>query len=389
MKPMRRNVPFSITMSLDRQAKELAASGRDVINLTAGQVDLPVPQAAKDAVLAALEADRTGYVPAAGSADVIRAVRSGMGWTEGSVLISAGAKPLLSAAIACIAGPGDEVLLPTPCYTSYPEMIRLADAVPVFIEGDPENRFAIPREALENAVTVRTKALLFNNPVNPTGTVYRREELQEIADFCIKHDLWLIADEVYGTFVYDEPFVSLYELPDVRDRLILVNSASKAFAMAGLRLGYAVVPDAAASAIAGYLSHMLGCPCSLSERAAIAALEGDAGYRSRLRETFRARRDALYPLIAAIPGLKVEESAGAFYLWLDIRGTGADDAAFCRGLLEREGVALTPGSAFLRSGFVRLAYAQPEPVLKAAAERIKRYFVEAAADQTPLSIKCE
>lgn len=373
MKPLCRTVPSSITMSLDKQAKELIASGKDVINLTAGQVDLPMPPAAKEAVRRALEDDCTRYVPAAGSADVKTAVRKRMGWSDGSILISAGAKPLLSAAIACLSGPGDEVLLPAPCYTSYPEMVRLAGAVPVPVEGDPKNRFAVSKAALEQAVSPRTKALLFNNPVNPTGTVYHREELRAIADFCIEHDLWLIADEVYGTFVYDGGFVSLYAFADVRGRLILVNSASKAYAMAGLRLGYAVAPDAVSDAIAAYLSHTLGCPCSLSERAAIAALNGGEAFCSGLRDEFRRRRDMLYPQLASIPGIRVEKSEGAFYLWLDIRETGMDDVDFCRDLLAREGVALAPGSAFLCPGYVRLAYAQPEEDLMNAAERISRF----------------
>ena len=376
MKPLRRIVPSSVTMSLDKHAKELIASGLDVINLTAGQVDLPMPQSGKDAIREALDADLTRYVPAVGSAGVKAAVRSRMGWKDGSILISAGAKPLLSAAIACLTGPCDEVLLPTPCYTSYPEMIRLAGAAPVLVPGDPDNRFAVSTTALKKAVSPRTKALLFNNPVNPTGTVYRREELQAVVDFCKEHDLWLVADEVYGTFVYDDPFVSLYDFPDVRDRLILVNSASKAYAMAGLRLGYAVAPDTAADAIAAYLSHMLGCPCSLSEHAAIAVLNDDARFCRDLRNVFRKRRDAIYPMIAAIPKIRVEKSAGAFYLWLDIRETSMDDVAFCRDLLARKSIALTPGSAFLCPGFVRLAYAQPEPVLENAAIRIKQYVSE-------------
>ena len=376
MKPLYRIVPSSITMSLDKTAKELKASGRDVINLTAGQVDLPMPQSGKNAVIAALNADRTGYIPATGSADVKAAVRERMGWRDGSILISAGAKPLLSAAIASLCGPGDEVLLPAPCYTSYPEMIRLAGAVPVPVEGDPKNRFAVSTTALEHAVSSRTKALLFNNPVNPTGTVYRREELRAIVDFCIAHDLWIVADEVYGEFVYDGDFVSLYECADVRNRLILVNSASKTYAMAGLRLGYAAAPDTVADAIAGYLSHTLGCPCSLSERAAIAVLNGDARFCLGLLDTFRKRRDVLYSLIAAIPAIRADKGAGAFYLWLDIRETGMDDTAFCRDLLEREGVALTPGSAFLCPGHVRLAYTQPEPDLRKAADRLARFVLQ-------------
>ncbi|MBQ5991287.1 MAG: aminotransferase class I/II-fold pyridoxal phosphate-dependent enzyme [Clostridia bacterium] len=376
MKPLSRTVSPSITMSLDREARALIASGCDVINLTAGQVDLPMPEPGKEAIRRALSENRTGYIAATGSADVKDAVRRRTGRAEGEILLSAGAKPLLSAAVACLCGPGDDVLLPTPCYTSYPEMIRLAGANPVCVFGDPENRFTVSRAALERAATDRTKAILFNNPVNPTGTVYAKDELAEIVGFCRAHDLYLIADEVYGAFVYDVPFVSLYDFPDARERLILVDSASKSFAMAGLRLGWAVAPEPAASAIAGYLSHAVGCPCSLSERAAKAALEDDEAFSLRLREAFRKRRDLLFPLLKDIPGVRTERSDGAFYLWADVRGIEPDDAAFCRALLSEEGVALTPGSAFLCPGYVRIAYTHPEPVLAEAAARLKRFAAQ-------------
>lgn len=381
MKPLSRIVPPSITMSLDREARERIASGQDIINLTAGQVDLPMPDVGKDAVCRALDADRTGYLPATGSADLKDAVRSRMGWSEGGILISSGAKPLLSAAVACICGPGDEVLLPTPCYTSYPEMVRLSGAVPVAVPGDPENRFTVSADALLQALSPRTKALLFNNPVNPTGTVYRADELGRIADFCREHDLYLIADEVYDTFVYDGSFVSLYDFPNVRERLVLVNSASKTFAMAGLRLGYAVAPDPIADAATGFLSHALGCPCSLSERAALAAIREDRDGCLRLKETFRRRRDVLFPLLSAIPNLRVEKSAGAFYFWADIRKIEPDEAAFCRALLRQEGVALTPGCAFLCPGYIRIAYTQPEPVLIDAAARLSRFAARYCASE--------
>ena len=171
MKPLYRQVQPSVTMGLDQQARALAAAGKDVVNLTAGQVDLPMPEQGKRAVVAALEADRTGYVPATGSADVKAAVRQRMGWEEGEVLISAGAKPLLNAAVACICGPGDEVILPAPCYTSYPEMVRLAGGTPVMVPGDPKHDFIVTGETVEQHITDRTKALLLNHPVNPTGAV--------------------------------------------------------------------------------------------------------------------------------------------------------------------------------------------------------------------------
>ena len=373
MKPLSRIVPPSATMSLDQQAKDLSAAGRSIINLTAGQVDLPMPGAGKQAILAAVKADCTGYVPAVGSADLKEAVRRKTGWTDGRILISAGAKPLLNAAVACICGPHDEVLLPTPCYTSYPEMIRLAGAVPVPVPCRGQNGFLAAPDDLERCLTSRTKALLFNHPVNPTGAVYPKDALKGIADFCISHDLWIIADEVYGSFVYEGEFVSLYDFPEVRGRLILVNSASKTYAMAGLRLGYAAAPSCVAEPMSGYLSHALGCPCSLSERAAKAVLSLNDEYASALRGIFRKRRDLMLSEIERIPGLRAAGGKGAFYLWLDVSAIEPNDALFCRRLLDETGVALTPGSAFLCPGYVRLAYTKNEPILQEAADRIRSF----------------
>ena len=376
MKPLSRIVPPSLTMSLDQEAKRLLAGGRDIINLTAGQADLPMPAEGKAAVRAALEADRTGYVPAAGSADLKEAVRKKKGWTDGSILISAGAKPLLNAAAACVLGAGDEALLPVPCYTSYPEMIRLSGAVPVSVPCRPENGFCVTPDDLSAGLTPRTKALLLNHPTNPTGAVYARDALKGIVDFCIAHDLWLLADEVYGAFVYDGGFTSLYDFPEIRDRLILVDSASKTYAMAGLRLGYAVAPDAAVQAMAGYLSHAIGCPCSLSERAALAVLSVGDPYPAALRDVFHARRDRMRAALSDLPGVRVAGGDGAFYLWLDVTGIDPDDVRFCRRLLTEEGVALTPGSAFLAPGFVRLAYTKDASLLAEAADRIRRFCTD-------------
>ena len=372
MKPIYRQVQPSVTMGLDQQARELLAAGRDIINLTAGQVDLPIPQAGKKAVREALASDRTGYVPATGSADVKAAVRARMGWQEGKVLISAGAKPLLNAAVVCLCGPGDQVILPAPCYTSYPEMIRLAGGEPVIVFGDPDHDFIVFGKAIERHITDRTRAILLNNPVNPTGAVYGPEALREIVDICLFHDLYLIADEVYSSFVYEGGFVSLYDFSHVRDRLILINSTSKTYAMAGLRLGYAVAPAPVAKAMGAYLSHALGCPCSLSERAALAVLAMEDGYEQANRAIFRDRRNRLVKNLSDIDGLEIKKNAGAFYLWINI-AKWDDDVAFCQKLLDQEGVALTPGSAFCCPGYVRLAYTKDMSILLEAAERIKRF----------------
>ena len=372
MKPIYKQVQPSVTMRLDQQARELLAAGRDIINLTAGQVDLPMPQAGKKAVREALVSDRTGYVPATGSADVKTAVRARMGWNEGEVLISAGAKPLLNAAVACLCGPRDQVILPAPCYTSYPEMVRLAGGEPVIVFGDPDHDFIVFGKAIERHITDRTRAILLNNPVNPTGAVYGPEALREIVDICLFHDLYLIADEVYSSFVYEGGFVSLYDFSHVRDRLILINSTSKTYAMAGLRLGYAVAPAPVAKAMGAYLSHALGCPCSLSERAALAVLAMEDGYEQANRAIFRDRRNRLVKNLSDIDGLEIKKNAGAFYLWINI-AKWDDDVAFCQKLLDQEGVALTPGSAFCCPGYVRLAYTKNMSILLEAAERIKRF----------------
>lgn len=374
MKPLYRQVQPSLTMSLDQQARELRAAGRDVINLTAGQVDLPMPEVGKAAVRQALAEDRTGYVAAAGSPDVKAAVRERMGWTEGEVMISAGAKPLLNAAVACVCGAGDEVILPAPCYTSYPEMARLAGGKPVLVLGDPQNDFVVSGAAIEAYITNKTKALLLNDPVNPTGCVYSHKALQEIVDVCIANDLYLIADEVYDSFVYEEPFVSLYSFPSLRERLILVNSASKTYAMAGLRLGYAVAPAPIAKAMSAYLSHAVGCPCSLSERAALSVLTMSDDYTEAVKMAFRERRDRLCEALSDVEVWKIKRNQGAFYLWMDV--SGQDDISFCHKLLEQEGVALTPGSAFCCPGFVRLAYTKDLSILLEAAKRMKRFALE-------------
>ena len=375
MNPLFRQIKPSVTMGLDQQARALAAAGRDVINLTAGQVDLPMPEVGKEAIRKALEADRTGYVPATGSSKVKAAVRARLGWDGGEVIISAGAKPLLQAAVACIVGPGDEVILPAPCYTSYPEMVRLAGGEPVVVLGDPARDFVVSEEALEPHITDQTKAVLLNDPVNPTGAVYGHNELEQIVRICEAHDLYLIVDEVYSSFVYDGEFVSLYQFPSVRDRLILVNSASKTFAMAGLRLGYAVAPEPVAQAMGAYLSHALGCPCSLSEEAALAVLAMDGSYEQRNLAVFCDRRDKLYEELSKIDAWRVKKNAGAFYLWIDVSRLD-DDVSFCQKLLDQEGVALTPGSAFSCPGYARLAYTKDVSTLLAASERMKRFVSE-------------
>ena len=202
--------------------------------------------------------------------------------------------------------------------------------------------------------------------------MYGPEALQEIADVCKKHDLYLIADEVYSAFVYEGKFVSLYDLPDLRERLVLVNSASKTFAMAGLRLGYCVAPQPVAKAMGAYLSHALGCPCSLSEQAALAVLAMDDSYEKEVKAVFRERRDLLFNALSSVDGWEIKKNAGAFYLWLDV-SRWDDDVSFCEKLLAREGVALTPGSAFCCPGYVRLAYTKDRSILLDAEARIKRF----------------
>lgn len=374
MKALHLVLPASLTMALDAKVKQMIADGNPIINLTAGQVDVPMPEAGKAAIISALNENKTGYIPATGSPALQQAIRSSMFWQQGRVLVSAGAKPLVSAAIQVICKANDRVLLPTPCYTSFPPMIAAAGAESVFVPGQFENGFKVTAAELWAATTPSTKAILLNNPVNPTGSVYSRAELQAIADFAMEKDLYVIADEVYSSFVYNDSFCSLYDFPQIRDRLVVVNSTSKTFAMAGLRIGYCVAPEPIGAAMAGYLSHTLGCPCSLSEAAALAVLHEEKTYVQDLQRIFSSRKKAVLSALSKIDGIRFAEPDGAFYVWIDIAASGMDDMRFCSELLASQKVALTPGSAFQCPGYVRLAYTKEEETLLEAISRLGRFI---------------
>ncbi len=389
-----RRLQPSATISVSSLAKELQAKGRDIINLSAGEPDFPTPAFIAEAGIAAIRAGRTRYTPAPGLADLRAAVAAALHRDHGAetdaagVVVSSGAKQALFNAIFVLTGPGDAVMVPVPYWTSYPELVRLARAEPVWVRGPRERAYKASPEALEDAWTPAVRALLINTPSNPSGAVYTLEELTAIAEWARARGVWLISDEIYARLCYVAPRApGLLNLPaELRERVVVVNGASKAFAMTGWRIGFSYTLPALASKIAALQSHMTSNAATPSQYAALAAFtaspEQEREIDAMARE-FRARRDLVAQLAARhLPGADALVPDGAFYLflradqWYD--GAHPDSVSFCRRLIEEAGVALVPGSAFGEDRYVRLSFAASRKDIEDAFLRIARALGTAA-----------
>ena len=295
--------------------------------------------------------------------------------------MTAGAKLAVYAAMQAIADGGDEILLPAPYWTSYGHIIRMAGGVPVVVPGAPENDFKATAKQLAGAVTARTKALVLNNPVNPSGAVYGPRELREIAAVCRERDLYVIADEIYASLVYDGArFSSFASIDgDARRRTVTVNGVSKAYAMTGWRIGYAAGDAAIIAAIHALCSHSSGCPSAIGQAAALEAYAGAGDETERMREAMQKRRDLLCAALGGIGGVDCRVPQGAFYLLLDVRPflrPGETDTDLAVSLLENAGVAVVPCAEFGLPGYVRLAYSQDEARLAEGARRLQDHLTQ-------------
>jgi len=388
-----RTLPASATASLDATIKDLAASGRDVINLTSGEVDFPTLKQASAAGMDAIAAGLTRYTAAAGTAELRRAVsdwlaaRHGTSYRPEQVIVTGGAKQALFHAFMAILDGGDEVLLPAPYWVSFPQMIRLAGGVPVVVAGSPENGFKITPDAMLDHATGRTKVLVLNNPVNPTGAVYSRAELEAVAEVAERLNLIVISDEIYAEIVYPPAtFSSFASLSDgAMRRAVTVNGVSKTFAMTGWRIGYAAAPPPLIRAMTAIQSHTASGPSSISQQAALGALTSpDAiGELERRREDLDRRRRLIIQGLSSVPGVKLPfEPEGAFFLMADVTacfgtrflGTAiGDSASFAQALLDRELVGVVPGESFGADGYVRVSYVAQEARLRDAIGRLRRF----------------
>lgn len=385
----------SATLAVDAKAKALKAAGRPVIGFGAGEPDFPTPPAIVEAaVRAAADPANHRYTPAAGLPALKEAIAaktlrdSGYEVSPGSVLVTNGGKQAVYQAFATVLDPGDEVLLPTPYWTTYPEAIRLAGAVPVEVVAGADAGYLVSVEQLEAARTPRTKVLLFNSPSNPTGAVYSPEQTEQIGRWALEHGIWVITDEIYEHLVYDEtvftPIVKV--VPELADTTIVLNGVAKTYAMTGWRVGWMIGPDDVIKAATNLQSHLTSNVANVSQRAAIEALTGDLSAVAQMRAAFDRRRRTMVSMLSQIDGVQIPVPQGAFYAYPSVAGvlgrtirgiTPATSAELAALILEQVEVAVVPGEAFGPSGYLRLSYALGDDDLVEGVGRIVELLGEA------------
>lgn len=375
-------------MAATARAAALKAEGRDIISLTAGEPDFDTPEHVADAGVAAIRSGQTRYTDVGGTPALKDAVRekfardNGLQYERRQILVSCGAKQTLFNLCLAVLDPGDEALIPAPYWVSYPDMVRLADAEPVFLHTGPAQGYKITAAQLQSAITPQTRLLLLNSPSNPTGAAYTRREWQQIGEVLRAHPRIVIgSDDMYETIWWaDEPFSTLAQVvPQLYDRTVTINGVSKSHAMTGWRIGYCGGPAEIVAAMSTIQGQSTSNPSSISQQAAIAALRGDAGCIAAMTREYRRRHDYLVPALNALPGVACLPAAGAFYVFVDIREAmarlgDASDTAFCDALLEQTGVAVVPGSAFGGPGHMRLSFATSLEQLEAAVARLRRFL---------------
>jgi len=392
------SIAESATLKVDGKAKALQAAGRPVISFAAGEPDFPTPPHIVEAALAAVADPRNHrYTPAAGLPDLREAIAaktlrdSGLAVPASRVLVTNGGKQAVYQAFATLLDPGDEVLLPTPYWTTYPEAIRLAGGVPVDVFAGSDQGYLVTVEQLEAARTAKTKVLLFVSPSNPTGAVYSEEQTRAIGEWAEEHGLWVISDEIYQNLTYPSASsgqvtkaVSIVEaVPALADRTILVNGVAKTYAMTGWRLGWMVGPQDAITAAANLQSHLSSNVSNISQRAGIAALNGPQDAAEAMRVAFDRRRKLIVDELNKIPGIHTPTPQGAFYVYPDVTGllgrswggvTPTTSLELADLILDQAEVAAVPGEAFGPSGFLRLSYALGDDALLEGVQRLQRLF---------------
>ena len=382
----------SPTIAVSNKAMELKAAGEDVIGLGAGEPDFDTPDNIKQAGIKAINEGKTKYTAVDGIPELKQAIsnklkrENGLDYKPSQVTVGSGGKQVLYNALLATVNPGDEVIIPAPYWVSYPDIALLGGGVPVFIETSIEDGFKLTPEALEAAITPKTKWFIFNSPSNPSGAAYSHEELKKLTDVLLRHEhVWVLTDDMYEHLVYDGfKFVTPAQVePKLYDRTLTMNGVSKAYSMTGWRIGYAAGPDVIISAIRKLQSQSTSNPCSISQWAAVEALEGTQDFLPERAEAFKQRRDLVCSMLNQAKGLECPTPEGAFYVYPSCAGcigktspNGTkieNDEDFVTALLEEEGVAVVQGEAFGLSPFFRVSYATSTDVLEEACQRIQRF----------------
>ena len=384
------NIAPSVTLQIDARAKEMRATGLDVIGFGAGEPDFPTPQHICDAAKEALDLGMTRYTPAAGTKELRKAIceklrrDNDMTYTYGDILVSSGAKHTLFTILQGIIDPGDEVLIPTPCWVSYPEMVRMAGGVPIFIPADESTNFIPTSRDIASRVTRRTKAIIITSPSNPNGSVWEQEQLQFVADLAVSHPFYVISDEIYEKLIYDgRKHLSIAQLGEqIKAQTFLVNGMSKAYAMTGWRIGYVAGPRHEITAMANFQSQATSNANTIAQYAAMKALQGDQSCVDEMVKEFEKRRNLMVERINAIPGISCRKPQGAFYIMMNIKqllgrtynGRVLESSMdFAELLLAEKQVAVVPGVAFEAEGYCRLSYAVSADQINRGLDRIDEF----------------
>lgn len=371
----------SLTLAIDSKAKALRAEGVDVCGFGAGEPDMDTPDHIKAAAVEALNQGFTKYTPSSGTPELRTAIsekflkENKLEYKPAQIIVSNGAKHSCFNAVMAVCDPEDEVIIPAPYWVSYPEIVRLAGAVPVIVQTKEENDWKLTAEEFENAMTPRTKMVIINTPGNPTGSVYTKEELRGISEVAAEEDIYILSDEIYEKLVYDETeHVSIASCtPEAYDLTITVNGFSKAYSMTGWRLGYLGAPEPIAKAIDSLQSHSTSNPCSFAQAGGLAAITGDQQCVIDMRDEFDIRRQYMHERLVAIPNVKAVKPLGAFYVLADISGFELNSRNFADRLLSKANVAVVPGIAFGNDKTVRLSYATSLDVIKTGLDRIEEF----------------
>ena len=386
-------VRASTTLAVDSLAKQMKADGLDVVGFGTGEPDFNTPDNINMAGIRAICDGKTKYTPAAGIIPLRKAIAQrlkedcGVDYDYTQIVVASGAKHSVYIALAAITNPGDEIIIPAPFWVSYYEMVLMVGGTPVIVEAGEEQNFKITAQQLEAAITDKTKCLMLNNPSNPTGMIYSAEELRAIADVCVKHDLYILADEIYYQLIYDGiEFTSIASLgEEVKERTLLINGVSKSYALTGWRVGYCAANKTLAKIMSNFLSHSTGAPSTISQWASVEALTGPQEGIEAMRLAFLERRDYIVKRINSIPGVSCIVPNGAFYVMMNIeqligKTLGGklieNDDDFAVALLEKALVAVVPCSGFGMKNFVRWSYAASMENIEKGLDRLEKFVTE-------------
>ncbi len=382
------NIAASLTVAIDTLAKQMIAEGKDVVSLGAGEPDFATPKPICEAACKAIHEGKTRYTPPVGILEVRKAVseklarENGLHYKPEQIIMTSGAKHAVFNSLAALVNPGDEVIVPAPYWVTYPELVKWLGGKPVFVQGKRENDFKITAEQLKAACNERTKAILLNNPCNPTGSVYSKQELAALARVIVAEDIYCISDEVYEYFVYDTEFTSAAAFEGMEERTIVINGFSKSHCMTGWRIGYNAAPTPIAKIIGKIQGQATHHPSNIAQYAALGALSMGMESVNAMRAAFKKRRDYMLERASKILKTPANAPQGAFYLFApvsDFYGTKTPSGKtiggsveLCQYLLESEGLAIVPGAAFGDDSCVRFSYAASDEMLQKACDRFER-----------------